>query len=118
MGDSVNGFGETVTITGVSRDGSGDTSRRRGTVDDTEFGEATEVYLDDHRGRRAVIERSWFCPRTENVGVVAGDRITRANGEVYSVWAGPFGDNPHPISGRELGQKVYRIRSVQAPPRG
>ncbi|MFN3005138.1 hypothetical protein [Mycolicibacterium wolinskyi] len=112
--------GETVTVARVTRDGSGDATTPKADVRKSAFGKPETVAIeDDQRGRRTVVERNWFCHRTgpggQPVDVEAGDRITRANGETYSVLAGPFGDNDHPLTGSDLGVKRYRVRRVGAP---
>lgn len=106
--------GETVTVTRVTRDGSSDSPAPAGSVTKTAFGkEEALTPLDDHGGRRTIVERNWFCHRGSDVQ--AGDRISRANGETYSVIAGPFGDVDHPLSGSDLGVMKFRLRRVAAP---
>lgn len=106
--------GETVAVTRVTRDGSADSPEAMPDVEKTAFGKPSSITLDDaQRGRRTVIERNWFCARAADVAT--GDRITRANGEQYSVIAGPFGDNDHPLTGHDFGIKRYRVRGVSAP---
>lgn len=105
--------GETVSVKRVTRTGSGESSVAMPDVEDSAFGSASTSQDDEMRGRRTVIDRPWFCGR--DADVEAGDRITRGNGEVYTVIEGPFGDTDHPLTGDDLGVKWYRTRRVNSP---
>ena len=105
--------GETVSVKRVTRTGSSQSSVDMPDVEDTAFGSASTSQDDDMRGRRTIIDRSWFCPR--DADVAAGDQITRENDEVYNVVEGPFGDTDHPLTGDDLGVKWYRVRRVNSP---
>ncbi|BDY33161.1 hypothetical protein hbim_07136 [Mycolicibacterium mageritense] len=105
--------GETVSVKRVTRTGSSESSVDMPDIEDTAFGSASVSQDDDMRGRRTIIERSWFCDR--GTDIEAGDRITRGNGEVYSVIEGPFADTDHPLTGDDLGVKWYRVRRVNSP---
>lgn len=106
--------GETVTVTRVTRDGTADDQAPLPDVAQTAFGKPGTVTVeDDQRGRRFAVERNWFCPR--DADVQAGDRITRSNGDTYTVFAGPFGDTDHPLTGTNFGVKRFRVRRIGAP---
>lgn len=105
--------GETVKASRITRTDDGDTPADLPDVAQSAFGTETVAELDDMRGRRTIVERSWFCPR--DADVAAGDRITRANGEVYSVLSEEFGSMPHPLTGSVFGVKSYRVRRVHTP---
>ncbi|WP_100466668.1 hypothetical protein [Mycobacteroides abscessus] len=107
-------YGETVQRTRVTRTGETDTSAPPVPIEKVAFARVQNVIRDDeHRGRRSTIERNMWCPRGADIAF--GDRITRTNGEAYSVISGAQGDVDHPLTGHNLGVKRYRVRSVQAP---
>ena len=108
--------GETVQVTRVIRDGSEGAETVMPAVENTAFGKELQQMAseeDTMRGRRVVIERKWFCPRGADVRM--GDRITRANGEVYMLITNAFADLDHPLSGSDLGVMRFLARTVQAP---
>lgn len=105
--------GETVGVKRVTRAGGTDTSVDLDDVDDTAFGQAHVVEVEGMGGRRTAIERKWFCYRGSDVQ--GGDRITRGNGEVYSVVDGPFADNDHPLTGDDMGVMWFQLRRVNTP---
>ena len=80
--------GETVSVTRIKRANGSDTPTPMPDIDDTAFGQAHVVEEEAMGGRRTVIVRKWFCYR--GADVQGGDRITRENGEVYSIIDGPF----------------------------
>lgn len=105
--------GETVQRTRVTRDGSADASGTPALIEHVAFTRPSVSINDDQRGRRAIVERNMCCPR--GADVVAGDRIARTNGEVYSVISESHADVDHPLTGHNLGIKKYRVRTAQAP---
>lgn len=111
-----NRYGETVTVNRVIRDASGDTTVALPPVANTAFGKEVQQMISDDdsmRGRRVVVETTWFCPRSADVR--KGDRITRPNGDIYTVMSDAFGNVNHPMSGVDLGVKRYLVRIVQVP---
>lgn len=106
--------GETVQVTRVTRTGSSESKTELPAIAKCAFGKHQGVSTDDElRGRRSVVERNFWCPR--GADVQEGDRLTRTNGEVYTVVSEPFGDVDHPMTGHNLGVKRHRVRRVSAP---
>ncbi len=105
--------GETVGVTRIRRANGSDTPTEMPDVDDTAFGQAHVVEVEGMNGRRTAIERKFFCYRGSNIQ--GGDRITRGNGEVYSVIDGPFADNDHPLTGDDMDVMWFQLRRVNTP---
>ncbi len=113
---SVNGFGETVTVQRIIRNGGTDTVIPMPPVHNSMFGNVLQQLVDQEdsmRGRRAAVERTWACARGEDIRIT--DRITRTNGDTYTVTSNAVADTVHPMSGTDLGIKKYYVRLVQAP---
>ena len=107
-------YGEPVQVARPVRDGSDQEITPVGTINNTVFGRIRSASLDhEERGRRSTVERNWFCPTGSNVQ--QGDRITRTNGDTYSVISDAHGDANHPITGHQFGYVKYRLRRVIAP---
>lgn len=109
--------GETVQVTRATRTGTDDTGPTSlPAIARSAFGKPQSIILDDDmRGRRTVIERNFWCPRDEPAGLQEGDRITRTNGEIYTVISEAFADVDHPMTGHNLGVKRHLVRRVSAP---
>lgn len=105
--------GETVSVTRIKRANGSDTPTPMPDIDDTAFGQAHVVEEEAMGGRRTVIVRKWFCYR--GADVQGGDRITRENGEVYSIIDGPFADNDHPLTGDDMDVMWFQLKRVNTP---